>query len=386
MEKITFLNFTWTNVSAKASLGILAGMVLFFGGVSLFNSWNRPNTPHRIAPTVRPVAHAPIEQPAAQSGALVNSETPPSINSQPIVVIDEQVPVLENSEEHNPLKEVVLVVSSREGTKDFTNWEAAKDEINLFVGDTTGALGLSIKFPKDIILASLTEPQFRQWLSRVGDYIFAKRLLLNGDLGHVLRNTKGLMRTPASLVHERGCALFAANGDTWEVTIRGLEEHADELIAVLENIFERALNKPQSMTQCKPLKVGKMSDILVKRTDLSKNQKILTDALIKKCTLSTDMMKQNINSNLAAFLPLTAFIDLLTLKPGESTQLNDANEQFLENFTKEVLEKNINKLEATAENLEIVIKNSYDTIILYLKNWLEQSKIDSILLNSLFND
>ncbi|MCA9508842.1 MAG: hypothetical protein KC505_10520 [Myxococcales bacterium] len=256
------------------------------------------------------------------------------------------------------------------------------NELNDYINEHDSSIRVKIILPKELVAQHKDEKVFRRWLARVGDYIFVRRLEITDDWANILRNKDGLLRSAPSKIHERGCVLLSDNDKDWHIMLRGFENHALELITVIENILVPAFSQTKNMADCPPLKTKKMSDALKDfHHKMSGNTIQLIDHYINKCVVSRDM---DIKINLTAFLPLTDFVELNSIENNEKEIIVAANEVFFNKFWQLMENNNVTKLKATPANLDNLIKASYvQTIDLY-KIWLQESQLSSFLLKSLF--
>jgi hypothetical protein len=267
----------------------------------------------------------------------------------------------------------------------FKDWDELKLAIDIYSKDPANNLVVILGFAADRITQHQTEDEFRAWISRVGDYIFARRLALIGDLKEVIRNSD-LMRTSACDVHKRGCALFVSKSARWEVEIRGFEKHPAELKILVEKILQPALNNPETMSKCKSLQVTKIATCLKDiKKELTDNQNKLVNAFLKLCTWDDDMNSRGIADNLGAFLPLVSFEDLPNISKRERRLVKYKRYGFLNEFNGFVVLATLKDDPApNKESARMIRTSAYEWIIGELRKWTNETDISTLLLRSLF--
>ena len=403
MSKFTIMEYSFTKISGK-TIGILVAAGLFFAGFSILYSWRQPLPQRRITPsalrtTTQTEAAPTHRQIIAENSSGLIDQAPP----QPVEAVQEELQEELVIEEIAVSNSFFLVAVGNEQDGDFVSWEDAKTRLGL-LAETHRApesqkyvgppIRLKIAFSPDLIRKPnqeiLEEAHFRGWLSRVGDYIFARRMLLIGDLKDVIRNPD-LMRASASDVDKRGCALFLQTEDEkWQVVIRGLEQHPQELQVVGEEIFLRALTEPSLMAACEPLKVNHISDVLLDmKLSLTSDQESLVDGYLDACTCSTAMKNLEITENLGAFLPLVAFSEIPSITEQERGFIEGLNTGFFNEFHQVFVINTIKKARANIKNLNALITNKgandrYLMLVDRLRTWTEKTRLSALLLRSLF--
>ncbi len=391
MTKFSIAQVSMTSLSGKFAAILLIGAGVFWGGYSLTRSWWQPRTPLITAnplrtltpsseptPAVTPPSEV-IQSPSPVQEIVLNEPEPESI--PPVVVV----------EQPKARDVLFLVAVGGEEEEAFDTWEAAKHKLS----NASQPLSLSLEFSPELITDHHDEAYFRAWLARVGDYIYARRMIWLGDNVRQVLQYRELGRVLAHEVEERGCVLLE-KGEKWRVSIRGLEQHPEELIKVGEEIFARAFNAPDTLALCETLKEKKISEILSEMGySLNKAEVALSDLFLQACTHNTAMRQNSIN-NLGAFLPLVPFEEMANLPEKEQGYIKGQKDAFFNdyysNVVENVIQANIGKTKATPKvlqkllNEDLIAGESYQWLANRLQKWTNDSDISSSLLRSLFKD
>lgn len=191
-----------------------------------------------------------------------------------------------------------------EDERSFSDWELAKTE--LMKREVEG-LTVSVEFSANIITKHHDEAYFKNWVIRLGEYIFAQRVVLIKKMGNVIRNAD-LVRGDPCDGQQRGCALFQTEDQKFKIIIRGLGKHPKEIVTIVEEIIHRAFENPKSIANCSPIKFKNMSAYFkALNKQITKNQTKLVDDYVTVCTLEKAMTSKGVTNNSGAFLPLVSF-------------------------------------------------------------------------------
>lgn len=277
---------------------------------------------------------------------------------------------------------IVIIIALQNGAEySFTDWSQASTKLDELA--SAYDVRLRIEFPSEIILRHHDEESFRAWLARVGDYIFAQRILLIKDVAEVVYDVD-LMRVKSHDVHVRGCALFLPGLDRWGVQIRGFETHPTELKMVVEQILFRALRQPERIAPCQAIRGQKMSALLKsygKKIDQTQSE--LLDGLMKYSTLNDLMISKKIEMNLGAYLPLVAF-ETLPMESFESSVIVEEREKLIQEIYSFIVIENISDLGRTEENVKELWRKCYKWLFFKLRTWTGETDLPNLLWRSLF--
>ena len=195
---------------------------------------------------------------------------------------------------------------------------------------------MKIGFPSELISPHKNSAEFRSWLSRLGDYIFIRRILLISNLTEVLLNAD-FARADANQVSKRGNIIFSEDHNFWYVEIRGLKNYVDE-IEIVANLIIQAIHAPKTMINFDGFPVKKLSlcldNYLTKNNleSLETKERLLSDRLISISTINKQMKEQGIDSNIHAFLPLVDFSNAPNINSSEQKNLEAQREKFSKFF------------------------------------------------------
>lgn len=274
-----------------------------------------------------------------------------------------------NNTEHSTLEEALRDLESRKKIK------------------TDGALTLKIKIPIKLIGDDKKE-DFLSWLSRVGDFIFVKRILLL-EPDEVLLNTD-FPRVGPTQIRERGNIIFSEEQDFWLVEIRGLRNFVREIQTVAEFI-ERAIQSPQFIIAFNgfvPTQLSVLMNTYLKSSQkdmLEKKEALLCDRVVEVFTLNKQLAELNIKSNIQAFLPLVDFSTAPNIRASQRATLEEKTLEFLTAFDREVMPEIKKQPDAKTNSIRNIRDFGPGWLMKHLRTWVIESNLIFILDQSLFN-
>lgn len=390
----------------KFLMGIMLGVGIAGASISLYLSWNgltiaprQPIAQATATPTPTVTGHqAPIgdddedegeeEVSSNEEEGDPDQEDNSSGNEGLQIESESDMPKLVAGQE--PF--MVFVLRQFDGEKErFTMLEDLESRLKLL--GHSPHVSLRVKLPRDFF-GDNGENKFRQWLVRLGDYIYSRRLCLAAaDLEKVSQTMRAtqenfkLMRTNPDDVGSRGCARFSQTADSWKVDIYGLEAHPEELLIVARDIFWRAFQEPNSIADCDYLRVRPMSHLLAENGfELEQNQQRLVDGLLKMA-----MKSQTVDiDNLISFFPLIS-AGAVNFSTEDIKIIEQSSNNFASEFNRKIVAQVKNFLPTSdvkpeAKHLNELSRNHYYWLVQKLNKWVKETKISEILLRSLFHE
>lgn len=392
--------------SGKSAFGYLAtflgGAFIMHMGSSFLNKV--PTTPKRLT-------SAPI-----QSTTQVTTQTPDltitdNESTSIAVSINDlqqsiQVPVIKEPEVKEEFKFIV-------GLKDETNrifTSASQVEDWLNGSDAKFFSSLSVEFSKSLIA---DVDKLNNWLLRLGDVIFVRRLELakvassqvpitidssgsenegDDEITEILSTTPSInlenyIRNPTfrrASIKQPDCGLtqLFVNKDNYTIKIKGLINAPSEYIKITQAI-ERVIHKPQQMANCAIPDLKKISIWLQEQQcELNPAQCQSVDFLLDDMTVTAKMQEQGeIKSNLQAILALVIFEEIDNLQAHQRSLISSERNKFLNDFYK-IIEPDLKNAEEI--NQQKLMNKHREWIERELLEWTEKTKIRKILYNSLF--
>lgn len=268
-----------------------------------------------------------------------------------------------------------IIQTQGEKERLFSDWPSAASALDQLPRNQERPFSFSVRFAPSVITQSRSEDEFRNWLTGVGEYIFARRIILVKDLAQVIRNSELRKAKPCD-TSKHGCALFNPQEHLWEVKIRGLENYPQELKQVVEKILLPALKNPTTMARYQPLKTKNISEWLKgEQIQLTSNQTVIADAFLELCTRLRGI------DNLSAILPLVCFEELPS---ADKQKIPDLRCNFLKRFNEKIL-VSAAQAQPNKETYEKLIQAHYGWFISKLRQWVEDAKISDLMLRSLFD-
>lgn len=270
-----------------------------------------------------------------------------------------------------------IIQTQGEKERAFSDWPSASSALDQLPRNLERSFSFSVRFAPSVITQSRSEDEFRNWLTGVGEYIFARRIILVKDLVHVIRNSELRKAKPCD-TSKHGCALFNPQEHLWEVKIRGLENYPQELKQVVEKIMLPALKNPTTMARYKPLKTKKISEWLKgEKIEITNDQIKIVDAFLKLCTL----LPGPPTDNLSAFLPAVCFEELPS---ADRQKIIDLRSGFLKRFNEQIL-VSAAQAKASHQIVEKINDDHYVWLTNKLRQWVQGGNISDLVLRSLFD-
>jgi hypothetical protein len=362
-------------------LGLLAGAgIIVVVGTSVYFFWRQPLITHK-ANAATPAVTTSVPTVVAPS-ALPNIGEVPSPDAPQMTQAMDEVPEAAASAEAGVPNQISWTIRVDEENFVFDDWNSVQTEL---AKSDDKNVELWAEFDKDI-LSNVPEIKFRDWLARVGDYIYARRVLLSqdqpknmpGGLISVVRD-EPLMRTRGPHVHKRGCALLVDQGQRWQVKIRGLEYQPDELAIVGEEILLKAITEPSSMAECTSINLQKIGKCFGAK-ELTVNQTKLMNWFVKYFTRSTAMKNALADepetlTDLGNFLPLLALTELPYLNQEDLDYIKNAHTGFFNEFYRKV---------GPGFKDDAEVKECFTSLAVPFRVWADTANLSVLFKNSLF--
>lgn len=364
-------------MSDKMFYLLMAGVATTVG-IGIYFMWNSDTvTPEEIQkkPEIEIKIPTTID-PSATKARIISAEPPQLLSwpEQESTLIDQEIKKVPLAVQEIPSCTFIVLSVGKEFTFDHL-----EDALEILRQKDPATLKIVFEKSK---LSSVDEKKFRQWLARVGDYIFARRLVLIKNTGEVIRNAI-FARAKAAEIEQRGNILLSGDGEKWEITIRGLGNYIDEIRVVAQDIILKALSSPQSIKRPPPFEGTTISKRLNDYT-LTEDQGKMADALIRKITWDASFQQFAIKSNLLAFLPLYDFRHVPNISEIQKSQLENLYGKYYQEFYEEIIVNNIGESKVSPENLDIILGKTSSWLEESLVEWVSQADISTIIKNSLF--
>lgn len=395
------LKFAAPKLMASKSLWIFLGIGTLAVGIGSYFLYRFPFWQRTVTPPPPFVAVSPPPQMPALS--------PPSVAPSTIEVRRENQGVLVQADETHeesgesekdvspgevvtePLHFAFTYFSSKkQKTKQFDNWAELSHFLDRFEYFDDKELQLIIEFPSTLLGDTQnfvrTKKQFCRWLTRMGDYIFTRRLVTIRNSFNVTTSME-YMRVDEDHVTQRGCALFTSAGGKWKLSLRGLNSLSE--IKVVGQLIVAALVDGKAMAKVSgAIPAYAPSHFLNRRDDatrLTEYQLGVADKLLKGFTRSREMKEEGIESNYGAFLLLSHFENIRGISRSEAEEFLALRGEFLSYLIEEVLKDNLKHIDYDSEeNFRALCIEHHGNLLSFASRAASKIDLSEIILRSLF--